>query len=310
MAEATIPVDLRNPGQVFACLGLMEAAEALCPEPQRLRREPVTGGYAWEEGATAATFTLSAPGEDDPVRSVIAFLSTAEAVALNAPLPSGGGVGHRTERWGVPTEVFCADDHQAFPFNPPDKPGPLPLLLRDPSAHERAVLVAHWGCNPAVDGRDNVRFWGSAGYPGVALARDALALLADLDGRSLVEAATDPFAVAAPQSSSFNLDLRRGYTPLRAGFSVNAHGSITIVGFPLVELLAAIGLENARPERLDWRNKLSYRYNVSNARLPLLLARAVLGCADLGFPQRRFLMQLDYVGQEGQGRCIIDSRED
>ncbi len=29
MAEATIPVDLRNPGQVFACLGLMEAAEVL-----------------------------------------------------------------------------------------------------------------------------------------------------------------------------------------------------------------------------------------------------------------------------------------
>ena len=29
MATSTIPVDLRNPGQVFACLGLMETAEAL-----------------------------------------------------------------------------------------------------------------------------------------------------------------------------------------------------------------------------------------------------------------------------------------
>lgn len=30
MAEAMIPVDLRNPGQIFACLGFMEAAEILC----------------------------------------------------------------------------------------------------------------------------------------------------------------------------------------------------------------------------------------------------------------------------------------
>ena len=29
MAKSTVPVDLRNPGQAFACLGLMEAAESL-----------------------------------------------------------------------------------------------------------------------------------------------------------------------------------------------------------------------------------------------------------------------------------------
>lgn len=30
MGKATIPVDLLNPGQVFACLGFLEAAETLC----------------------------------------------------------------------------------------------------------------------------------------------------------------------------------------------------------------------------------------------------------------------------------------
>lgn len=30
MGQAIIPVDLRNPGQVFACLGFLEAADVLC----------------------------------------------------------------------------------------------------------------------------------------------------------------------------------------------------------------------------------------------------------------------------------------
>ena len=33
MASSIIPVDLRNPGQVFACLGLMEATEILLGQP-------------------------------------------------------------------------------------------------------------------------------------------------------------------------------------------------------------------------------------------------------------------------------------
>jgi hypothetical protein len=37
MAEASIPVDLLNPGQVFACLGFMEAAE-----PALARRVSIT----------------------------------------------------------------------------------------------------------------------------------------------------------------------------------------------------------------------------------------------------------------------------
>jgi CRISPR-associated protein Csx14 len=82
------------------------------------------------------------------------------------------------------------------------------------------------------------------------------------------------------------------------------------VGYPLVELLAAIGLENARPERPERGNKLLYRYAVSDQRLPTVLARAVLGGQDLGFNVRRFRMQLGWPGQEGQARCIIDSREE
>jgi CRISPR-associated protein Csx14 len=213
-----------------------------------------------------------------------------------------------TEKWNVPTLAFDDGDPSVFPIDPPDSPAPLPVRLVGAAG---AITITHWGDDPASVGRDNVKFWaGSGGYPGAALARDALDLVAGLGGNALAEATSDPFAVSAPQSSSFSFDWRRSYVPLDAGFSPNAHSSVNMVGFPFVELLAAIGLENARPERPDRGNKLAYRYAVSNARLPTIFARAVLGGQSMGFNVRRFRMQLNWPGQKDQARCIIDSREE
>jgi CRISPR-associated protein Csb3 len=300
MAEASITVDLRNPGQVFSCLGLMEAAEILCG--------PAEGGYVWNDGETSARFVLSVAGAADPVRETIEFLATAEARALNAPAGHGPSVAHNTSKWSVPTEAFAPGELLFFPFAPPDSPAPLPVRLVGSRA---AITISHWGDDPAAMGRDNVKFWaGSGGYPGAALTRDALSLVAGLGGNALAAAVADPFSFAARQTSSFSFDWRRSYVPLDAGFSPNAHGAISMVGFPFVELLAAIGLENARPERPDRGNKLAYRYAVSDARLPTIFARAVLGGQSIGFNVRRFYMQLNWPGQEGQARCIVDSREE
>jgi len=87
---------------------------------------------------------------------------------------------------------------------------------------------------------------------------------------------------------------------------------MTLLGYPLVEILAAIGLENARPKRL---RKLEYEYGVTgsfgDSRLlsPLFL-RAALGCATLPFPQRTFRMRLDWPGQANQARCITQVFEE
>jgi CRISPR-associated protein Csx14 len=83
-----------------------------------------------------------------------------------------------------------------------------------------------------------------------------------------------------------------------------------MMGYPLVEILAAIGMQNARPARPDRRDRLTYRYGVSNARLPTLLTRAVLGTQGLGFSMRVFRMHMGWPGQEGQARCIIDAEEE
>ena len=74
MNEASITVDVYNPGQVFACLGFLEAADLLLGEAE--------GGFDWSDAASVC-FRLRAPlGQDNPVESVLAFLAEAEVKRL------------------------------------------------------------------------------------------------------------------------------------------------------------------------------------------------------------------------------------
>ena len=288
MAEASIPVDLANPGQVFACLGFVETADILLGGVQ--------GGFDWSDGEPR--FRLAADGDENPIESVLRFLDRA-SVTSAAP----GGSSNATNGWGVET---VTDDSGAFPFEDPPSPATLPARLEDRAG--QSVTIDYWGDRT---GRDNVKFWGgSGGYPGAALARDAL----DLIGGQAAHRADDPFSLSAEQSSSFRFDWRRDYVPIDAGFSPNAHDRIVMQGYPVVELLAAVGVTHSRPSR---RGRLEYGYGIAGVadgelHDPIFL-RAALGTSDPpvpGMPFRRFTMRLAWPGQEGQARCIVHVSED
>ncbi len=295
MADASVPVDLFNPGQVFACLGLMEAAEVLCGETQAT--------FDWSDPANVR-FHLRAAGNEHPVLRVLAFLAEAE-VQAEAPYGSNH-VAAWTASWGTPPRVLSKDE--PYPFPNPTSPATLRAALR---AGEKTLVIDHWGDTT----RDNVKFWaGAGGFPGAGLTRDALALVQ----KYALSAVEDPFNLALPQSSSFRLDWRRDYIPIDAGFSLNAHsGKIEAVGYPLVELLGALGLTHARPRRPVPRDKLVYAYGVVGADTkdnttfyPPSLVRAALGGATLPFPTKRFRMQLGWPGKEGQARAITHVTEE
>lgn len=293
MAESTISVDLRNPGQVFACLGLLEAAEVLLGD--------AVGVFAWGT-AQDDTFRVAASGQEQPVARVLQFLDEA-AVIARAPHGS-----MNLEKW-LPAWGKREFDlpGAAFPFPDPDSLATLPVLLRDPAGNE--IAVDYWG---DATRRDNVKFWaGSGGYPGAAILRDALELARGrLRG---YEAA--PFSLSAAQSNSLRFDWRRDYIPIDTGFSLNNHkGGIPViaVGFPLVEVLAAVGMTHARPARIE---KLLYRYGVigGDRLLAPMVLRAALGADSPpvpGLPFRRFCMHLDWPGKAGQARCITRVSEE
>jgi len=280
--HATVPVDLLNPGQVFACIGLLEVADVLLGDAR--------GGFDWSDPEDVR-FRIETPGEKNPVEAVLGFLGEAELVC-QTPIE-----GLNTNKW-VPTELRTGD----YPVATPASLATLIAVLRRGEVDQ---IIDYWADSTV---RDNVKFWaGAGGYPGVALLRDALELT-----RPLPEGAVeDPFSISAIQSSSFRFDWRRDYVPMGIGFSLNVHsGKIQPRGFPLVEILAAIGMSNARPLR-PGRDKLRYRYAVvAGEALPLTLLRPALGCAPLPFPTRSFTIHLGWPGKEGQARCIIDVIEE
>ena len=187
MAEAAIPVDLFNPGQVFACIGLTEAADVLMGEAH--------GVFDWSDpGATL--FRLRAKGEQSPMACVMAFLEGAHARAV-APAGSAN-IDAWNDSWG--NRPVPIDPGEGYPFPDPPSPATLACQLSD---GRHSLVIEHWG--DATE-RDNVKFWaGAGGYPGAGLAADALALVRG----KCADATADPFALAAPQSSSFRLDWRR-----------------------------------------------------------------------------------------------------
>ena len=290
MATASIPVDLANPGQVFACLGFLELADLMLGQAK--------GGFEWQS-SSAAQFNLTASGNEDPIARAMVFLEEATVHSLAPPNSANS-----TAKWNVDT---IQNRSHWFPFRDPNSPETLPVCLKDANGH--LVTIDYWGDETR---RDNVKFWGgSGGYPGAARVRDAL----DLVRGHLADNIDNPFAISAPQSSSFRLDWRRDYVPMDAGFSLNAHKSeMTSLGYPVVELLAAIGLTNARPLR---HTKLEYSYGVAGVTKgqlydPIFL-RAALGAQAPLFPSmpfRHFFMRLDWPGRENRERCITNVIEE
>lgn len=287
---SSIPVDLLNPGQVFACLGLLEAAEELCGK--------ACGAFDWRTDPEDIRFRIKAAGDQSPVMTVLKFLDEASVRSI-APRDSD----LTTEKWKVATD---RQDSEEFPFDAPSSPATLPACLEN-GAGQRLV-IDYWGDTTQ---RDNVKFWaGAGGYPGAGIVRDALNLV---EGQ-ILDHADNPFALAAKQSSSFRFDWRRDYVPIDAGFSPNVHGNVVMQGYPLVELLAAIGLSHARPFR---HKKLHYSYGVLGSDgsdlHPTIFLRAALGARRAPIPGirfRLFRMDLDWPGQENQARCITNVIEE
>ena len=291
MATASIPVDLLNPGQVFACIGLAEIALVLHGNAR--------GAFDWSD-RRGVRFFLGTSSDEDPIAAALGFLDAAEVVSL-APARSP----NRTEKWNVPTRILPL----GAPFPNDDESGP-PQLPTRLCRGDTYVDISYWGDSMGGIGRDGVKFWGgAAGYPGAAHVRDALA---SVRGKAILGHA-DPLNVAALLGANLRLEKRGSCVPLDAGFSPNNH-DFEVRTFPLVEICAAIGLTHCRPQRIK---KLEYRYGVMSAGdrradtlLPLPLLRAAVGAMPLPFPQRTFKLSLGWAGQEGQARVITSSVEE
>lgn len=318
MAEASIPVDLFNPGQVFACLGFLEAAEILSGDAE--------GGFDWSDEANVK-FILSAAGERNPFEVVLEFLAAAEPVRWGPlgyadPPPKKKGKKDEDGDDSEADEVQSEDSDEgsiagvapsielseAFMAREGDR---MSLPIRIGGGNRPVIELGHWAdgsgrecfklyagnrsahsiaramlrgvrAKPAKKQREN-------GQPG-NLKFKGVAQLWEDDKAALVER---PFHALTAMGGSFNFDPCGAWTAIDAGYSPNEHKH-PVNASPVVEFLAAWGLENARPHEFETR---LVRYAAWGVSLPPLLARAALVGGVTSIPSRRFRFELDLSGK-------------
>jgi CRISPR-associated protein Csx14 len=284
MAEASIPVDLLNPGQVFACLGFLEAAEILLGN--------AAGGFDWSDESDVR-FRLHADGEENPFEKVVTFIQEAKAVAVS-PTPDV------FERDKGETDVALG----LFPARLADRKGKLrnallPIELR---RGDKSLRFEYW--TDLDSGRPVLRLWTATNGNSAWVRFRKLCDSLDAAMQQYNTPWDDPFSLGSVVAANFRLELRRNWVSLDLGFSpdrINKKSNcvrIDIVTYPLVELLAALGLSHARPSDIPG-NWLEWRYCAWAGLLPPELARIAISQALFSDSNRQFRMLLEQPNDGG-----------
>jgi CRISPR-associated protein Csb3 len=288
MAQASIPVDLFNPGQVFACMGFLEAADVLLGHAE--------GSFEWTNEAEAC-FKLRAGGTESPMDAVLEFLIEAQRERL---VPEGFPEPPPTKSRSKKKGSKQPANSEA---NDPTGDGPVRLVVTFPAPEaDRLALplrftrdghdldVTHW-CD--ASSRNSFKLFAGQ-QRSAAIIRQMLAAVGELRNGRRGELMSDPLGLTAPLGgSSFKFDARKSWTAIDAGYSPDEQ-THAVEASPVVEMLAAIGLEHARPDEFETRE---VRYGVWKGFLPPVLARPALGGARVGMPIRLFRFRLDLAGK-------------
>ena len=278
MAESAIPVDLFNPGQVFACLGFLEAADVLCGDAE--------GGFDWSDEAEAR-FCLRADGDENPFEAVLEFLARAEvkAVAPEGWRPKKESTKAKAKE-RLEEELCRQEQSEVFPSASPETSSALPIRITN---SKKRIVLGHW-----ADGSSRNEFKlyaGNRSALGIAtVMQEGIARIWNEQQNNLIER---PFGITTPMAGSFNFDPRGAWTTIDAGYSPNEQKH-QVSASPVVEILAAWGLENARPDEFETRK---VRYAAWGFALPPVLARAALVGGVAVVPMKRFRFELDMSGK-------------
>jgi CRISPR-associated protein Csb3 len=291
MAEASIPVDLFNPGQVFACLGFLEAAEVLLGQAE--------GSFDWTDPARTM-FSLRADGDANPFASALEFIANASVEWLG---PDGV-----EERDGGPT----ISSGSLSPSRAPSA-AELPARLSGSFLGRRRLLtLGYWADSSS---RWHVTFKRPTNGSSCHVRwRTTMEALRRLGGPTL---AGDPLNAGAPTESSFRLDPRGYADSLGAGASPDKlrKGGIAarVKTYPACEALAVLGLEFSRPARLARLAEPAcdrFGYCVWAGYAPPPLARTAIGTTLAGWPGRRFAVGHAEVKRGGDQRLLFVAEED
>lgn len=286
MTEHAIPVDLYNPGQVFACLGFLEAADVLLGDAE--------GGFDWRDEASV-TFALRAGQDINPFGAVLQFLAQSQVIDVE---PATWPAKRSTQ--SVIRDEFPAPLKDYW--NKQEKKWTRTALPVELVKDTIRVSLTHWADgssrNPfkLYSGNRSARSIATAMISGTRAKPKKGQNIGDLETKGIAqlwEERRDVSFEPIPMGGSFNFDPRGAWTAIDAGYSPNEHDH-RVSASPMVEFLAAWGLENARPDEFETRK---VRYAAWGVPLPPTLARAALCGVLTAVPLKHFRFNLDMSGK-------------
>ncbi len=247
MAEHAIPkVDLFNPGQVFACLGFLEAADILLGDAE--------GAFDWRD-ESSVRFSLRVKSKNNPFETVIEFLlDDATKVEWLSPTKE------ISERDGGKTIV---QEHISVSGEP--KAADLPGRLSNSQTGHQIIPFGFWADG---SGRFNTTFKKSTnGLSSYIRFMNGLNAMRDLN-IAVSDMVSKPFDIGAVTKSLFRLDPRGNTNPIDAGTSPDKlrkgkgkfKTNMRVTTYPICEILAIIGLEHARPESVRKNRETAFSY--------------------------------------------------
>lgn len=279
MKNFSIPVDPTNLGQVMACIGFLEAAQELCGRTR--------GSFGLN--GTSTEFILE--GSENPFERVLEFLANAE---IRVCVPKGvefedPAFGASVELEGYPTSEF-----KEF----------TPVIELAQGTH--VIRLGHWADDSS---RDSFKLFAGSQKTHQIIrnmlygdSKKKQQGVRDFWSKRRKEFLNNPFEVTTGIGGSFNFDPRGAWSAIDVGYSPNDQGQ-GIASSPLVEVLAAWGLEHSRPKEHGVRK---VDYYIWNGLVPPSLARPVFGGAEVGVVTRKFTLEL---GLSGKNKFVTYSKE-
>jgi len=229
----SIPVDLTNPGQFFACCGLFELADRLCP-----------GAQGWFESTNAkSVFHIST----EPGTILSTLLDKARSLQFDIAKDAG--------------KDGDTDDEEDDDKTPLD-----PIVIEKP-----IQIVLDWWSDKSIKPwagsmKERIIFNSMLKAIDSASPDPMNYTKAVFDPSAPVEVGKR--AKKPKKREPFYFDCRRGSNarPLDSGFSPDKHHFASCC-FPAVEALCFIGLQRCRPAPTDAPNQSTY--TAWTARLPI-----------------------------------------
>jgi len=277
-ASITVAVDPTNPGQFFACCGLLELADRLWPGAE---------GWFAEEGR-AFNIYGNGKNQDDLLILVDELLSCKVSTQLELDTVAA-------------LEDETTDTEEDTETEGGKKPKSDPVILGSPLS-----FVLSWWLRQ--DGSDNLFKTWAANATSQQMFRKWVEPLRALRDE-IVGLPSNLLGLPVKIQGSYGFDSLLGRDAFDIGFSLNEHNDLKkLPTRPAVELLGAIGLQSFRPA-LNERER-TVTYATWTARLLPNVARAVASgmIPDLAstvyrcqFVSRGTFKGLDFATPVGQG---------